>query len=356
MNNCNRCGECRFFESEPRPDFETPCKEQGVKAANAAPIRCFVNAESSLKLARTDFSLAAFSDLFAGLTSGQLMVLARLLTNAGDLDSLGLSFAQKVYFQFGNEGYLEEYFHGYVLGVDGDNVVIAGSLDLTEGEASARSLIKLLPSSILSEGQFTKIKQKLVKANKLTLPACNPHRELPHVRWLKAGKPDLSTSDQTVKVLDAYQPPCIDDVEEMWSRVQVAVGCNEAKSVSETTPAAPLPIPSVKQSVVGRNKVTTVSFTTNDRAKKAYKTGGMPPLAKKPAPTRKKINGVALQSTTPAPVVTKEPKKKRATKTKVTKTVAGIPQTLVRKPAPTCKKITASLILLVKGGEHVTAS
>ncbi len=215
------CGQCVHFKNGPaHPKFSTICSTLGTRSYAEAP-DCF--SPDPAIIAKADVEVSEVGRLLRHLSAEQMVVIGHLMQQAADLHEHNLKFGQPVYVQIGvakdGKDYLTSYFKGYVLGatlvkVSSKNYVphiyLGSNLTLDEeARPEHRSLLRMLPSSILTKAQFQKKSQDLKAAGRLE--SKDTGWKMPFKEWLKAGGPQ-----PPAEIKGVYEPPTLDTAPSSW--------------------------------------------------------------------------------------------------------------------------------------------
>jgi len=202
-----KCGECIHHKLGPAV-FEAKCSELGVKAYAKA---CPQFTPNLFKIAGLPLDFIKSLGIAAKeLEPQSIRILSYIFKNMDYIHRHGFKFGQPVFFRIEDKttkvDYLSNYFKAYVISVavDGSVVYLAGSLN----KASQNSLLSLMKSSILTLAQFSKIRQKLIEAGRITPESAK--KGYRHPLFIAAKK----TKDP--KVFKDYTPPTIDTVPTSW--------------------------------------------------------------------------------------------------------------------------------------------
>ena len=212
------CSSCQHFSQHAHPSKEGLCQKLGVREYAAAPESCYHAAP--IKLVRADIDVEALGKQIRHLNVDQMHVLGELLRQAADLQAFGLKFGQPVFINLGNTEVLANYYKGYVVGMrtiitaEGptDHVYVASNISFADSDKPEhRSLLSMLPSSLITGAKFKELKAKLIAAGML-VDKVGVSKNLPLANWLQADKP-VHVSDPK---LTAYEPPTLDTAPAAW--------------------------------------------------------------------------------------------------------------------------------------------
>lgn len=216
------CGTCIHFQRGPAHEkFEALCKERGIRDYNAAPEECY--SPDPMAVTRADVDVHAVGKLCRQLNGDQMRVLGQLMTQAADLEAIGLKFGQPMYVNLGNgpDGldYLTSYFLGYIVGMTHvkvdkttttPHVYLASDLSFGEDQdLQHRTLLRMMPSSLLTKAQFNVRRAMLVEAGRMEAPVKG--WKMPLGQWLKSGCP-MPAPDMP----HVYEPPTLDTAPISW--------------------------------------------------------------------------------------------------------------------------------------------
>lgn len=189
-----KCSECLYFKSQKKAGIKTCCKDNGVKAFAIAK-SCFFPDITCISSNIEEFGVLA--NLFNSYTPKQKRILISLMQNAGKTNAKAHGFGKKIYVAVNGDGsYLNDWVSAYVLGYSNSKIVISG---VPTKKTIGNSFTAYLdPSSVKTYSEFKKIKENLIKENRINNP-----------RFKKAKR---------ITSVDSYEPdvPTIDTVPHSW--------------------------------------------------------------------------------------------------------------------------------------------
>ena len=169
FNSSLQCGDCLHYKGQKHPKFDAPCGTLGIGSKAEAP-SCYTPDVTAFKSMSKD-SFPYIAALVGAMSPRQARVLMGMLKYAGSLERIGMTFMQEVYFCMSSEqeAYLDDYYRGYVIGLNKAGGVIIVGTDYLQG--SKNSMIAYLDkSSVLTETQFNNRRRGLVNQGKIRKP------------------------------------------------------------------------------------------------------------------------------------------------------------------------------------------
>jgi len=261
------CSACVHFKSGPaHPKFTAVCSSLGVRDYALAPGECF--SPDPNHVARADIDIGAVGKMLRHLSSEQMQVFGHLVAQAAELERTGLKFGQPVYVNLGNgadgKDYLTSYFKGYVLGatqtpIDSKTAVphvyLASNVSVDEEAVEYRTLLRMLPSSVLTVKKFQQRSAELQKEGRLESKAKG--WKMPMGEWMKAGCPR-----PTVEMPNAYEPPTLDKAPASWLEPFSADELETVKVISKKAKASKRDTPEEVQRKQAQRAAARAKLTT----------------------------------------------------------------------------------------------
>lgn len=157
-----KCGDCLYYRKATHPGRTCSCANNGIGAYDIAPV-CFF--PDITKISNSINSFALLSSMFANFTNQQRRILLYLLENSVKVKG-SIPFGTKVYYHINDGTYLSDYLGAYVLGYSSDKkLILTGSPD--RKSIGSSFLACLSPSSVITYKQFQKVKNSLIKKDKI---------------------------------------------------------------------------------------------------------------------------------------------------------------------------------------------
>lgn len=195
-----KCRDCIHYRQIANEKYyDKVCSKNGVLEKAAAPVRCFHPNVYELQKLVPDV-LNQIGLLIKDMTTTQARVLMGVLKWRKEFEHLGLAFGQPVYICFGGD-YLNNYYKGFVIGVEKANGRIFVTSDLNKKQISRPALLSMLRDSVYNVIQFRKKRDDLIKKGKLNDPK-------------ESGI--FGTSIKKPKADIGYEPPSMDQVPASW--------------------------------------------------------------------------------------------------------------------------------------------
>lgn len=169
FNSSLMCGDCLHYKGQKHPKFDAPCSTLGVGMKSEAP-SCYTPDVTAFKAMSKD-SFPLIASLIATMSPRQSRILMGMLKYAGSLERIGMSFLQECFFCMSSEqeAYLDDYYRGYIVGLNKAGGVIIVGTDFLQG--SKNSMIAYLDKvSVLTEQQFALRRKSLVTRGKIKKP------------------------------------------------------------------------------------------------------------------------------------------------------------------------------------------